>query len=101
MSRRPPIRAANLLPLAVKFITALTRYRCTRPRWLRLHKTWVIYKLPYGIKEDTALYGDAHLSREMAHVSLDTFYCLGLPRLPHVISSKADKGGKAVRKMLW
>lgn len=31
MSRSPPIRAANFLPLAVKFITALTGYRRTRP----------------------------------------------------------------------
>lgn len=93
MSRRP----LNFLPLAVKFITALTGYRCTRPRRARLYKTCVIYKLPYGIKEDAGLYGDADVSRKMSHVSLDTFYCLGVPRLLRVISSKRDKGGKAVK----
>lgn len=90
MSRRPPIRAANFLPLAVKFITALTGYRRTRPHRARLYKTCVIYKLPYGIKEDAGLYGDADVSREMSHVSLDTFYCLGIPRLLRVISSKRE-----------
>lgn len=50
MSRRPPMRAANFAPLAVKFITAPTGYRPTHPHGAPLYKTCVIYKLPYGIK---------------------------------------------------
>lgn len=86
MSHRPPIGAANLLPLAVKFIAALTGYRRTRPQRAPVYTTCVIYK-PYGIKEDAGLCGDADATREMSRVSLDTFYCLGIPRLVRVISS--------------
>lgn len=98
MSRRPPIRAANLLPLAVKFIAALTGYRRSRPRRARLYKTCVIYKLPYGIKERMPGYVGMQMWAERWLMFLwILFYCLGIPRLLRAISWKRDKSGKSVQ----
>lgn len=73
MPHRPPIRALNFVPSAVKFITALTGYLSIRPHGGFDSTERVIYKLLYRIWEDAGLYRESDVSREVSRVSRDTF----------------------------